>query len=182
MSWELERIGNAVIPELTPFDYDIAEWPTNFDYWDLEAARAFNDVNPHLTVYLTMSGPNREIRSPIIISAYEDPNTILTRPLIEQHTSWWEYALIYPYAYKCASGYYEMSKSWLIETQTNMTVGLFGVILAFGAVFGYFAPKKLFYKMPPKKKQLATMITTAVLAIMFCYFLGLVGVPGFRLW
>jgi hypothetical protein len=98
----------------------------------------------------------------------------------EPVTEWHDYVLIYPYVQKNIQGYYSMSYEWSRKTDTNMTVGLLGLFLAFGGVFGYLAPKSIFRKLPPKRRQLATMIATAILTMAFCYYLSLVGVPGFR--
>ena len=73
-----------------------------------------------------------------------------------------------------------MSYSWHLKTDTNLTIGILGLLLAFGAVLGYLAPKKLYKRLSPKSRTVLTAITTALMALLFCFILSLAGVPGFR--
>lgn len=86
----------------------------------------------------------------------------------------------YPYALRYVAGYLDMTVWANLQTTTNLTVGVVGMFIAFGGVLGYFLPKKVYYKFTLPRRKLATMCTTAVLVMLFCYMLSIAGVPGFR--
>lgn len=182
MPWELDRFGLVYDwgqGELEPPGNigDYGDWIAAHDAWAQEVTTEFATHNPGVQVWTMISHPDRRQIGVLVIPAGAAADT---EPVAIAEPSVKDALLLYPYTYKMITGQYAMSYSWHVKTDTNMTVGIFALLLAFGAVLGYFVPRKIFKRLSPTWRTVATGILTALMALGFCFVLSLAGVPGFR--
>jgi len=154
------------------------DWSSDYDDWAASWTREFANHNPGVTIWMTVSTPDHTEMGVYVVPA-QDAGAIRTGATIPE-THAWEYAAVLPWAYHNVSGYYAMSTAWQYKVDTNFTIGILALFMAFGGVFGYLAPKKLFKRLSPPQRTVATAVCTLILTVGFCFVLSLAGVPGFR--
>ena len=186
---ELKAIHPVFTDPEYAWDYELERYGLVYDWgqtWDEDirtdeslwpgATADFADANPGETVYVIANSPDRSERQAVVLPAMAE----LPAPHGEYKQSWTRFVLPIHWTYAVQSGQYAMTEQWQLRTDTNLTIGIFGLIIAFGLTWGHTAPRTIFRNVEPKRRQAYTTVGTAILTLLYCWMLSLVGVGGFR--